>query len=270
MNGDCTVVIILGLGFTGQRLARRLLRRGDCADAVFAAVRGIGRFEDLAAAGLRLAELAPGRTDPVLPKNAVIALLIPPLPKPESAALRALIQELEPRRVVYVSSTAVYGDRTDVDEETPAEPQDERGRQRLEEEQWIAAGPWTSLSLRAAGIYGPWRGVHAAVRAGKMPRSAGSGIVSRIHVEDLAAIMEAGIFSDLEGAWPVADDEPCSSAEIAAWCSRLWKLPETGNFVQTGGRKVNGRKILAKLGVEPAYPSWRTGVPASLEEEGRA
>ena len=49
----------------------------------------------------------------------------------------------------------------------------------------------------------------------QMPRGAGSGIVSRIHVEDLAAIVEAGLFSDVQGAWPVADDVPCSSAEIA-------------------------------------------------------
>jgi hypothetical protein len=30
------------------------------------------------------------------------------------------------------------------------------------------------------------------------------------------------------------------------------------------GRRVDGTEIRAKLGIELVYPSWRTGVPASL------
>lgn len=103
-----------------------------------------------------------------------------------------------------------------------------------------------------------------------MPRSAGSGIVSRIHVEDLAAIIHAGIFADLEGAWPVADEEPCASAEIAQWCCKVLKMGEVPLTVDeqvTTGRRVDGRAIREKLGVKLAYPSWRSGVPASLAEE---
>ena len=257
------MVIILGLGFTGQRLARRLLREGI---QTYAAARNAGRFRDLADAGLLLSELkldSPGV--PALPKRAILVHLIPPLTAPENAGLRAIVQELDPRRVVYVSSTGVYGDQVDVDAKTPVQPNDERGRRRLDEERWVSQ--WPSLILRAAAIYGPDRGVHAAIREGKMPRSAGSGIVSRIHVEDLAAIVQAGIFSDIEGAWPVADDAPCSSAEIAAWCSMLLKREEIQPIVNgptIAGRRVDGTEIRAKLGIELVYPSWRTGVPASL------
>ena len=88
-------------------------------------------------------------------------------------------------------------------------------------------GPWSSLILRSAAIYGTGRGVHAALREGRIPRGAGAGIVSRIHVEDLAAIIEAGLYAELEGAWPVADDAPCSSTEIAAWCVRTMNLSDT-------------------------------------------
>ena len=186
------MVVILGLGFTGARLARRLLQRGV---PVSAPVRGIRRFPELAMAGLQLSELNLDYPETMLlPRNAVVAILIPPLPEPENAALRETIRRIAPACVVYVSSTGVYGDQVDVDENTPAEPNDERGRLRLEEERWIASGPWTSLILRSAAIYGPGRGVHVAVRSGNLPRSAGSGIVSRIHVDDLAAIIEAGIF----------------------------------------------------------------------------
>src|SRR5579863_3031326 len=180
------MVIILGLGFTGQHLAWRLLKQGD---SVFAAVRGVGRFRDLADAGLTLAELADGPS--ALPKRATVAHMIPPLPETEESALRAAIEALEPRRMVYVSSTGVYGEQSEVDQQSPAVPTDERGIRRLEEEQWLVSHPWSALILRAAAIYGPGRGVHAAIREGKLPRGAGSEVVSRIHVDDLAATVEA-------------------------------------------------------------------------------
>jgi nucleoside-diphosphate-sugar epimerase len=261
------MVVILGLGFTGTRLARRIIGRGI---PVLALVRGVQRFPELANSGLELVELT-GNVP--LRRNAIVAHLIPPLPGPENAALRETILKLAPKRVVYVSSTGVYGGRTDVDWETPATPNDDRGRLRLEEERWIASGPWTSLILRSAAIYGPGRGVHAAVREGKMPRGAGSGITSRIHVDDLAAIVEAGLFADadLQGAWPVADDAPCATEEIVRWCAELLHLEAVSGAESAGkpiaGRNVDGRKIREVLGVELKYPSWRTGIAASLAEE---
>jgi nucleoside-diphosphate-sugar epimerase len=259
------MVLILGLGFTGERLARRLLRRGI---PVSAAVRGIDRFRDLAHQGLQLSELVLDRPEiMLLPRNAIITILIPPVP-----GLRTTVQKLAPKRVIYVSSTGVYGDQADVNAETLPKPNDERGRRRVEEERWVASGPWTSLILRAAGIYGPGRGVHAALREGKILRSLDSGIVSRIHVEDLAAIIEAGIFSNAEGAWPVADDMPCATAEIISWCAEFLNLKEDthrrpGIPRSISGRRVDGRKIREMLGVELKYPSWQAGIEASLAEE---
>jgi hypothetical protein len=257
------MITVLGPGFTGQRLAWRLLRRGV---SVSAAARGVGRFRHLADMGLVLLEFG---TIPSSSKPRVLIDLIPPLPEAENAALRRYIQDFEPSRIIYVSSTGVYGDQTDVNEKTPAVPNDERGRLRLAEEQWISSGSWSSLVLRAAAIYGPGRGVHTALRQGKTPRGSGSGVVSRIHVEDLAALIEAGIFSDLEGAWPVADDEPCSTAEIAEWLAEIKgiKTTDSTSTVNTHGRQVDGGKVRELLAIELIYPSWRTGIPASIDEE---
>ncbi|HTA44968.1 MAG TPA: hypothetical protein VK789_21115 [Bryobacteraceae bacterium] len=262
------MVIVLGLGFTGRRLARRLV---GCGEQVFAAVRGVDRFRDLAGAGVELTELEAGASG--MPRQAILAHLIPPLPEPGNAALHEMIEALEPRRVVYVSSTGVYGDQLNVDATTTVQPTDERGRKRLEEERWITSQRWSSLVLRAAAIYGPGRGVHVALREGKVPRGIGSGMVSRIHVEDLAALIDAGIHSDLEGAWPVADDDPCSTDAITDWCAERFGIVD---FVRSGagpsipGRKVDSTMIRAKLGVNLQYPSWRTGIPASLQEEEKS
>jgi nucleoside-diphosphate-sugar epimerase len=259
------LVNILGLGFTGARVARRLLARGV---RVRAAVRAPERFSGLGHAGLELEELRPDGSS--LPKGAVLFHAIPPLPEEQEIQLRSLIIGLRPRRIVYISSTGVYGDAGVVDENTPAHPLDERGRARLRAERWISEGGWESLVLRAAAIYGPGRGIHVAIREGRIPRGAGSGIVSRIHVEDLAAIAEAGLFAQVQGAWPVADDLPCSSAEIAVWCAEAMKLGNAGEFTRefpVAGRKVDGKKIREVLGVRLAYPDWKSGILASLAEE---
>jgi hypothetical protein len=270
------MVTILGLGFTGKRLAGRLAMGGS---DVFAAVRGVERFPEMASLGIHLSEWNLERPETMrLPKHARIAILIPPLAEPDKAALRKTILALEPVRIVYVSSTGVYGDRIDVDENTRVAAMldpglDERGRSRLEDESWIAAGPWSALVLRAAAIYGPGRGVHAAVKEGRIPRGTGAGVVSRIHVDDLAALIEAGIESNLEGAWPVADQMPCSTDEIVQWCAEFLGINHDGveppGTRAIGGRSVNGESIRELLGIELKYPSWRTGIPASLEEEAK-
>ncbi len=262
------VTVIFGLGFTGKALARRL-RASEI--EVFAPVRGIERFGDMKDIGVRLVEW--NMDEPAhmnLPRRSGIAWLIPPIADPERSQLRGMAEMLEPQRVVYVSSTGVYGDIAAVDEATPAAPNDDRGRLRIEEEDWMCTHSWSALVLRAAAIYGPHRGVHAAVREGRIPRGSGSGIVSRIHVDDLAALIHAGLDSPIEGRWPVADEEPCSSDEIIQWCEKLLAVTARKSNSDTGatpGRRVDGRKICELLKIRLKYASWRTGVPASLGEE---
>jgi len=251
-------VILCGLGFTTRRLARRFLCRGL---RTFAAVRNPARFADLQAAGLQLSDF---------PKKAVVVHTIPPLPEPESGALREFIRGLDPSRVVYISTTGVYGAQSEVDESTAARPSDEKGALRIEEETWLARGDWETLIVRAAAIYGPGRGVHVRVRDGRLPRTEPGGITSRIHADDLAAVLEAGALADLTGAWPIADDRPCPTAEVAEWCGKLLgkKLaPPWSNETLVTGRRVDGRKIRELLGVALAYPDYPSGILASLAEE---
>jgi nucleoside-diphosphate-sugar epimerase len=239
-------VVILGLGFTTQRLAQRLRARGI---SVYAA-----------------------KTAEDIPPGAILVHSIPPLAEPDNSAIHALITNIQPRRILYISSTGVYGSQTNVDESTPASPSDEKGRARLKEEEWLADPAFpgrSSLILRSAAIYGPGRGVHVRLREGKLPRGAG-GVVSRIHVDDLVSILEAGIDSALEGAWPVADDCPAASEEVVAWCANRMgiALPaDSAPRFPASGRRVDGRKIRELLGVPLEYPSYRTGIPASLQEE---
>ncbi len=98
----------------------------------------------------------------------------------------------------------------------------------------------------------------------------GSNFVSRIHVDDLAAITAAALVSDVTGSFPAADDHPSTSREIAAFCSELTGAPiESASKAEVSetrrsDRRVDGRAIRRLLGVELRYPSYREGIPASL------
>jgi nucleoside-diphosphate-sugar epimerase len=240
-------VVILGLGYTTSRLARQLEQSGR---AVYAATGHPPRPEGF-------------------PRGAVLVHSIPPVEEPDRSAIREFIRSIEPGRIVYISSTGVYGAQTSVDETTLAAPENDKGRARLAEEQWLVSTGIPALILRSAAIYGPGRGIHMRLREGRLaglPRGAG-GVVSRIHVDDLAALLEAGIDSGLTGAWPVADDRPASSVEVLTWyAARLGiALPEIPGelSIPQRGRFVDGRKIREQLGVKLRYPTWETGIPAS-------
>jgi nucleoside-diphosphate-sugar epimerase len=159
-----------------------------------------------------------------------------------------------------------------VDETTTPAPRTERDRLRLDAEQAIRAGPWSSLILRPAAIYGPGRGVHAAMAAGTYRLiEGGENFVSRIHVDDLAVIAEQALLSDLSGSFPVADEEPCRAREIAAFCAGLMGLPMPLSEPLRGtadaryaDRQVNGTAIRRALGVDLLFPSYRVGIPACL------
>ena len=252
-------VLILGCGFTGQRVARRFLARGCHVTATTRTPASLASLTQLGARVITLDDLAVHLHPGVL----VLHSIPPTAPADLLDALGAA-----PARMVYLSTTAVYGTATHVDATTPVDPQSDRARPRLAAEQRVAAGPWSSLILRPAAIYGPGRGVQESLPRGAY--YAGDNYVSRIHVDDLAAHAEAALLSDLEGAYPVADEEPCTTREIAEFCARLLRLPSVpqpalGTKVRTtSNRRVDGSAIRRALGITLAYPSYRTGIPASL------
>ena len=98
----------------------------------------------------------------------------------------------------------------------------------------------------------------------------GSNYVSRIHVEDLATHIEAGLTSAVTGAWPVADEEPCTSREIAEFCSAILGIPLPDSVsgaelhhTRRANRRVHGQAIRNLLGISLRYRNFREGIPAS-------
>jgi nucleoside-diphosphate-sugar epimerase len=268
--------LILGCGYTGSHVASRLLARGV---SVVAAGRDARTLAPLAERGAAVVAFDAARPDSWgavasaaarLSPGFAALLSVPPLERDGARvdATAALLAALAPPgRLVYLSSTSVYGERRDVDAATAPAPRTREGSLRLEAELAVARGPWSWLVLRAAAIYGPGRGLHA--RAGTAPRRGGDPdrVVSRIHVEDLAALCEAALCSRLTGAFPAADRSPATAREVAAFCASLGLVPPAlADAIPGphGGRRVDGRAAFEALGVAIAFPTYREGVVASI------
>ncbi len=264
-------------------MARRLLARGV---RPIATTRLPEKLQDLAAAGaeiVRMDVLDPGSMESLqrrLPSGLRVLHSIPVIaggqrPFDPTPQLLDLVEA--PARVVYLSTTGVYGPVFDVDEQTAPAPEGEFGRLRVAAESAVLGGSWPALVLRSGAIYGPGRGVHESIRSGQF-RLVGDGAnwVSRIHVNDLAALAETALFASLTGAYPVADREPSTSREMAQFCADLLGLPFPPSTppgavhrTRSTNRRVDGTAIFDLLDVPIQYASFRDGVPAALAETAR-
>ncbi len=270
--------IIVGCGYTGRRVARSLLGRGW---SVTATSRSAGNLADLADRGARVLEFDAHHSaclDTAV-SGASVLISVPTLRTGEALddPTRRLVAALDgsPRHLTYLSTTGVYGRAGEVDATTTPKPVTRRQELRKLAEDSVLEHDAPSLVLRPAAIYGPGRGVHAAMREGRMRLARGaSRWVSRIHVGDLARIVVACMVRRVEGAYPVADSQPAATREVAAFCARLLdievppyvdesRLPET---LRTG-RRVDGSAILSLLGLELLHPTFKDGIRASLAVE---
>jgi nucleoside-diphosphate-sugar epimerase len=260
-------VLILGCGFTGRRAASLLVEQGH---SITATTRNPSGLQDLADRGVHVVEVdlnsaeAEGRVREICQDRCRVLHSVPSLPQGRDVTILDGLSGFA-ARVVYLSTTGVYGDAHFVDANTPPNPRDERERARVRTEQAVRKGPWEALILRPAAIYGPGRGAHVSLR------NTGDNFVSRIHVDDLAALACAALFSEIEGAYPVADEQPCTSQEMAEFCARLLGVPVPAPVPdpRRNNRRVDGSEIRRLLGVTLRYPSYREGIPASLRSKGR-
>jgi len=273
-----------GLGYSAEALARRWLQRGwDVAGTA----RDAARLAELEAMDI---EAFPFDRDRRLPSGAledVTHLLISVPPDAEGdpvldmaeTAIREALPELQ--WIGYLSTTGVYGDHDGalVDEAVPVNPNAARSRRRAEAEaRWQALG---AHIFRLAGIYGPGRSALDDVRAGTAKRIVKSGqVFSRIHVEDIATVLEASMNRPRPGAiYNVCDDEAAPSAEVVAHaCALLGVEPppeipfEFAHLTPMAlsfwadNKRVSNRLMHEELGVRLAYPSYREGLKSLLPE----
>jgi nucleoside-diphosphate-sugar epimerase len=284
-----TRLFAFGLGFSAQTLAERLAGKGW---QIAGTARDEGKIEQLADKGYDIARFAgePGnRKVPSLLQGATHLLhSIPPGQEgdPVLGEYRDLIAALPSLEWIgYLSTVGVYGDQEGrwVDEATLLKPNSARAEARVEAEQaWLRLGTETGVAVqifRLAGIYGPGRSVFDKLRAGTARRVKKDGqVFSRIHVEDIASVLEASIARPRGGAiYNVADDEPAAPDEVVAYAAKLIGVeppsevafaeadltPMARSFYE-GSRRIGNARIKSELGVRLRYPTYREGLASLL------
>ena len=200
----------------------------------------------------------------------------------------SILAETRPEWIGYLSTTGVYGDHDGawVDEETPVAPTTRRGELRAQAEaSWQRLAATHDLPLhifRLAGIYGPGRGPFAKVKAGKARRIVKPGqVFSRIHVEDIAQVLEASMQAPDAGAiYNLCDDDPAPPQDVIAHAARLLDSPmppeipfadaelsPMARSFYAESKRVKNERIKRDLGVQLLYPTYREGLAALLEDE---
>lgn len=171
------------------------------------------------------------------------------------------------RKIVYISSTGVYGSVSGViDETTDVDRRSPRAASRLQAENiWRDLG---AIVLRAPGIYGRNYGLHVSLAQNKF-RIPGDGrrYSSRIHDEDLARIILRAFEVGKKGSvFVVGDRSPAPYIEVVTWlCERLnIPLPESVPLEQVhhtlqADRRIDSTRALSELQIELKYPSYKQG-----------
>ena len=265
------LVIVAGAGDVGSRLAAL---RIACGDDVIA----LRRRDVAASAGVRThrANLATGEGLSTLPRQAVsIVFCAAPDQRDEAAyrglyhdGLRRLLDACEAPRIVFVSSTAVYGQDAGewVDEGTPAEPAAFNGRVLLDAERVLAPRPG-GTALRLSGIYGPGR--EYLLRKARDGEPGEPRWTNRIHVQDAAAAISHLL--DLANPQPLYlgnDDLPALETDVLAWVRDAERLPPVAaSSGPVRGRRVRNARLRAS-GWRPEHEDYRSGYAGLLAEPG--
>ncbi len=284
-------VLIVGCGDIGRRVAQSCLQSG-------AATTGLVRSEAsavrLQAQGVQALRADLDQALPALPAAGTnLYYFAPPPPQGEvdtrmAAVLAALERQGLPHRVVYISTSAVYGDCGGawIDESAPLAPDTARGRRRLDAERqlqrWSTRTGVPVVILRVPGIYGPGRLPLERLQKGlPLLREDQCPYTNRIHAADLATICMAAMARGTPGAvYNVSDGHPSNMVDYFNRIADRAGLPRPPTvdrseaeqqltpgmlgYMQESKRLDNG-KMLRELGVRLRYPELDAGLDSCFE-----
>lgn len=177
--------------------------------------------------------------------------------------LQHLLQQVRTQRLIFVSSTAVYGQDEGewVDENSPTEPQSFAGRTLLEAE--ALSAEHGGLALRFSGIYGPGREyLIRTLRAGQARcRSNPPQWTNRIHADDCAAVLHHLLeLPSAQSLYCASDSRPAPRCEVLGWLADQLDLPgpQPDSDSKGQGKRIDNRRLTSS-GFDFQYPDYQTG-----------
>lgn len=281
--------LIIGCGYTGRRLRTALAASGP--------VLATNSSADSARDGALAWDLDAGAVAPFAPEQlqgSVVIYLVPPprsgMEDPRLARALAALPGL-PRRVVYLSTVGVYGDRggAPVDEDTPPQPVTPRAVRRLDAEtrlrEFCAARSVEWVILRVPAIYGPGRlPIERLQRGLPTLRESEAGPGNRIHVDDLvqACVAAATLPRAANRIYNVGDGMPISATAFITLVAGMARIPlppslpmnrlrrrlppQAMSFLEES-RLVDTTRMREELGVRLIHATPDSGIRASLPQD---
>lgn len=190
----------------------------------------------------------------------------------DTAKALARVMEMptnRPKRLIWVSSTSVYGAGNGdwVDEETPPVPSRYSGRILLEAEQVLEQSDGAVTIVRFSGIYG--RGAPRLieqVKSGQCVPETPIQWTNRIHCDDCAGILahlcnRVVSGEDVDDLYLATDCEPVPLHQVHQWMAsqmgvEVVKGGKLGSM--RGNRRCSNSKLLA-TGYSFNYPTYKEG-----------
>jgi nucleoside-diphosphate-sugar epimerase len=258
-------VLIVGCGFVGNEVIRQC--RTENPRPVFALTRTTARVDELRIAGATLIIAVPHRDDSGLGIESHIV------------GLRNVIQSQKSvRKLIYLSTTGVYGDAHDeVNEATPTQPTRIGPQIAVAAEQWLAeryTAPQLAV-IRLAGIYGPGRiPLAEKLRAGEVLQVPQAGWLNLVHVTDIAAMLLKASDNALKQALYVfSDGNPVPRTDFYRTLAKLCGVvepkfaepdPTASRSMRAGKKQVNPQRLMNELKLTLQFPSYKEGLANSL------
>lgn len=290
MNHLCCI----GLGYSAKALAARLQPQGWRISGTARTDEGAAGLKAQGFEAVRFAGDGPQADLAALIRSCTHLLLSAPAEEsgdPVLAHHRADVAAAPDLRWIgYLSTVGVYGDHggARVDETAELRAASPRTRRRVEaERQWLYLGGETGKAVqvfRLSGIYGPGRSAVDNLRSGRARRIVKPGqIFNRIHVEDIALVLEASMSRPRAGAiYNVTDDEPSPAPDVVSYAAELIGVepPPEIPFEEAGlspmarsfygeNKRVANDLVKRELGVSLRYPTYREGIAAIASLKGR-
>ena len=175
------------------------------------------------------------------------------------------------KHVFFVSSTRVYGQKTDalLDESMPAIAADFGGQRLLEAEALLNNLSCNTTILRLSGIYGAGR--LRMINLAKSPQNwpAQNSWSNRIHKDDAAAFMVFLVLKVLASkpvgtCYIVTDSKPSTQYEVLSWIANQMQISSdiTTPAIE-GGKRLSNQSMLS-TGFQLQYPDFMAGYRALL------
>lgn len=275
-------LLIVGCGAVGRRVARLALAQGM---NVCSSNRGEAPVAGITHYTINLDE--PETLRPLPTKGAgIIYLAPPPGGGIEDTRMRAFLASIapadEPEKVVYISTSGVYGGGSEtVTEQTPPDPQTARGKRRLHAErllqEWGRERGVAVVVLRVTAIYAADRLPVTQLTTGQPVLREEEALPSnRIHADDLARICLAALERGKDGAiFNVSDGAPSTMTAYFNAAADKLGLPRPRQVTMaearqvmtplmisyfSEGRIVDSSLMLKELGITLLYPDLAAGL----------